>query len=166
MAHGQSSGDAFRYNMSSQIANVQLPPVKQPIGLFPPFIAKQTETLILKEKVFSLSGDSFDICLANGQPLIKVEGKVGTLSGRKKIYDVGGKYLFDIYKEHFHIHATYVVEVEGQGKVMEVKSSFKRKGPSVLSAPGGVLLTTITQLSAPRPRRPSPPLRASSIPSS
>ncbi|KAH6685797.1 tubby C-terminal-like domain-containing protein [Plectosphaerella plurivora] len=132
--HAQSQSGNFKYNMSSQIANVQLSPVGKEISVFPPFVARQTETLILKEKLMSLSGDSFDICLANGQPLIRVQGKLGTISGRKKVYDVGGKYLFDIYKEHLHIHSTYAVEVEGQGKIMEVKSSFKLIGSKMTAS--------------------------------
>jgi hypothetical protein len=128
--HAQSQSGNFKYNMSSQIAKVQLPPVAKEISIFPPFVARQTETLVLKEKVMSLSGDSFDVCLANGQPLIRVQGKTASISGRKKVYDVGGKYLFDLYKEHMHIHSTYVADIEGQGKIMEVKSSFKRGCPN------------------------------------
>lgn len=87
----------------------------------------------MKEKVMSLSGDSFSIKLANGTPVLKVEGKVMSLTGRKKMFDMQGNHLCSIVKEHFHIHSTYVVESAGGEKIMEVKSSFKRKC-SVLSA--------------------------------
>jgi uncharacterized protein YxjI len=109
-----------------------LAPAPQPIGVFPQFFAAGPETLVLKEKVMSLSGDSFSIKLANGTPVLKVEGKVMSLTGRKKMFDMQGNHLCSIVKEHFHIHSTYVVESAGGEKIMEVKSSFKRKC-SVLS---------------------------------
>jgi hypothetical protein len=76
------------------MAAYQLAPLPAQIGVFDHFIARQTEQLILKvrtpdvpdvfwhhdtdhpglqEKVMSLSGDSFDIKLANGQPLLKIQ---------------------------------------------------------------------------------------------
>jgi uncharacterized protein YxjI len=97
------------------------------IALFPQFIAAQPETIVLKEKVMSLSGDSFSIKLANGTPILQVEGTVLSLSGKKKVTDIQGKHLFTIRKEHFHLHATYAVEGPGGEKLVEVKSSLKCK---------------------------------------
>jgi uncharacterized protein YxjI len=101
--------------------------VPQPIALFPQFIAQAPETLVLKEHVLSLSGDSFSIKLANGTPILQVEGKVMSISGRKKVSDMQGNHLFSIVKEHLHIHATYVVESANGQKLVEVKSGFKRE---------------------------------------
>ncbi|OAL52804.1 DUF567-domain-containing protein [Pyrenochaeta sp. DS3sAY3a] len=105
-----------------------LPPVPQPIGVFPQFIAQGPETLVLREKVMSLSGDSFEIKLANGTPILQVEGKVLSISGRKKVNDMAGNHLFSIVKEHFHIHTTYAAENAKGEKILEVKSSFKLMG--------------------------------------
>ncbi|KAH7082328.1 tubby C-terminal-like domain-containing protein [Paraphoma chrysanthemicola] len=102
--------------------------VAQPIAIFPQFIAQQPETLVLKEKVLSLSGDSFSIKLANGTPILQVEGKVLSISGRKKVSDMQGNHLFSIVKEHFHIHATYAVEGADGKKLCEVKSSLALLG--------------------------------------
>jgi uncharacterized protein YxjI len=104
-----------------------LPAIPQAIAIFPQFIAAQPETLVLKEKVLSLSGDSFSIKLANGTPILQVEGKVLSISGRKKVSDMQGTHLFSIVKEHLHIHATYVVESAKGEKLCEVKSGFKRE---------------------------------------
>jgi uncharacterized protein YxjI len=104
-----------------------LAPAPQPIGVFSQFLAAGPETLVLKEKVLSLSGDSFSIKLANGTPVLQVEGKVMSLTGRKKMFDMQGNHLCSIVKEHFHLHSTYVVESAKGDKIMEVKSSFKRK---------------------------------------
>ncbi|CAI9636467.1 duf-domain-containing protein [Alternaria burnsii] len=105
-----------------------LAPAPQPIGVFPQFLATGPETLVLKEKVISLSGDSFSIKLANGTPVLQVEGKVMSLTGRKKMFDMQGNHLCSIVKEHFHLHSTYVVESAKGDKIMEVKSSFKLLG--------------------------------------
>ncbi|CAK7243248.1 MAG: hypothetical protein STHCBS139747_004761, partial [Sporothrix thermara] len=103
-----------------------LPPLPTQVGIFPQYIARQTETLVLKEKIVSLSGDSFDVLLASsGQPLLTVKGKVFTIGGRKSVYDTSGTHLFDIYREMLHIHTTYVLEDPQGKKFMEIKNSFK-----------------------------------------
>ncbi|KAJ9230289.1 hypothetical protein DTO207G8_8035 [Paecilomyces variotii] len=101
----------------------ELPPVIQPVAIFDQFIARQTETMILKEKILSLSGDSFDVKLANGQPILKVQGKVMTISGRKSIYDMAGNHLFDIVKEHFHIHTTFAAHDSVGNRILQVRNS-------------------------------------------
>ncbi|KAJ5690695.1 hypothetical protein N7462_005087 [Penicillium macrosclerotiorum] len=100
-----------------------LDPVPKPIALFPRFISNQTQALILKEKVLSISGDSFDIKLDNGQLLLKVAGAWVSLSDRKKVEDANGNHLFDITKEHLHIHTTYAIKDPNQNKIAEVKNS-------------------------------------------
>ncbi|KAK0652506.1 tubby C-terminal-like domain-containing protein [Cercophora newfieldiana] len=107
---------------------VQLAPVQHPLGIWNQFLARQTETLVLREKVMSLTGDSFDIKMANGQPIFKIQGKVMSISGRKSVYDMGGNHLFDIVKEHLHIHATYAAVDPSGRKLLEVKSSFALLG--------------------------------------
>ncbi len=104
-----------------------LPPVPQPIGIFPAFFAQQAETIVLKEHVLSLTGDSFSIKLANGTPILQVEGKVFSLGGRKRVTDMAGNHLFSIVRELLHIHATFVVEGPDKTKLMEVKSGFQRE---------------------------------------
>lgn len=108
-------------------APVQLNPAPRQVGVFPNFIARQTETLILREKVMSLTGDSFEIKLANGQPILRVEGKVMSISGRKSVFDMQNNHLFDIVKELLHIHTTFAIENPQGQKIMEVKSGFKCK---------------------------------------
>ncbi|KAK7433288.1 hypothetical protein QQZ08_000226 [Neonectria magnoliae] len=107
-------------------AAFQLPPAPRQMGVFENLIARQSETLILREKVLSLTGDSFEIKLANGTPVLRVQGKVMSISGRKSLFDMAGNHLFDIVKEHLHIHTTFAVETPQGQKIMEVKSGFKR----------------------------------------
>ena len=105
----------------------QLPPVPHPIGIFEPWIAKGPETLVLKEKVMSLTGDSFDIKTINGQPIFKIKGRKMSISGRKTVTDMKENHLFDIVKELMHIHSTYAAESPSGQKILEVKNSFKRE---------------------------------------
>ncbi|KAF2449745.1 hypothetical protein P171DRAFT_451867 [Karstenula rhodostoma CBS 690.94] len=87
-------------------------------------------TIVLKEHVLSLTGDTFSIKLEDGTPILQVEGKIMSISGRKKVRDMSGNHLFDIVKEHLHIHATYACEDPQGQKLMEVKNSFKIFGSS------------------------------------
>jgi uncharacterized protein YxjI len=84
-------------------------------------------TIVLKEHVLSLTGDSFSIKMEDGTPILQVEGKILSISGRKKVRDMAGNHLFDIVKEHLHIHTTFAIEDPQGQKLMEVKSSFKRE---------------------------------------
>jgi uncharacterized protein YxjI len=102
-----------------------LDPITEPIAIFEQFVSNEPQTLILKEKVLSVSGDSFEIKLATGEPLLKVHGAWISLSGRKKVEDTHGKHLFDISKELLHLHTTYAIEDPHKKKICEVKSSLK-----------------------------------------
>jgi uncharacterized protein YxjI len=104
-----------------------LRPVSQPVVLFEQFIATEPQTIGLKEKIFSLSGDSFEIKLDSGAPILKVNGAFFSLSGRKKVEDMHGNHLYDLRKEHLHLHTTYVMEDPDGNKLCEVKSSYKRE---------------------------------------
>jgi len=104
-----------------------LKPVAEPIAIFDQFVAKEPQTLVLREKVLSVSGDSFEIKLASGEPFLKVHGAWISLSGRKKVEDAQGKHLFDIVKEHLHLHTTYAIEDTHRKKIAEVKSNLTCK---------------------------------------
>lgn len=107
-----------------------LDPVSQPVALFDQFIATEPQVIVLKEKIFSFTGDSFDIKLGDGVPLLKVTGNVFSVSGRKKVEDMEHNHLFDIRKEHMHLHTTYLMEDPEGNKICEVRSSHKCKHPS------------------------------------
>jgi hypothetical protein len=111
----------------------QQPGAAQRIGVYDQYIARQPETLVLREKVLSLSGDSFEIKFQSGQPQLRVQGKVMSISGRKSVFDMANNHLFDIVKEHFHIHTTFAAVDPTGKKVLEVKSSFARTSPPKLN---------------------------------
>lgn len=106
---------------------MSLPPVSKPVVRFAPLVAANGETLVIKERVMSLSGDSFDIQNGHKQTVLRVKGKHMTMSGRKSLYDAADQHLFDIVKEHFHLHTTYAAEDPSGKKFLEIKSSLKRR---------------------------------------
>lgn len=109
------------------MAITELAPAPRPIGIFPRFIAQTSETLVLKEKILSLSGDSFDIKNASSNhPAFKVKGEALTLSGRKHLLDANGDSVFDIRKEHFTLHKTFYGQDESGNHLFEVKKKLKR----------------------------------------
>ncbi|KAJ5355972.1 hypothetical protein N7517_010581 [Penicillium concentricum] len=110
------------------LGHQNLAPVVEPIAIFEQFVSTEPQTIILKEKVLSVSGDSFEIKLANGAPFLKVKGAWVSISGRKKVEDAQGNHLFDIVKELLHIHSTYAIEDTHHKKICEVKSSLKLVG--------------------------------------
>ncbi|GLI80664.1 hypothetical protein PoHVEF18_009021 [Penicillium ochrochloron] len=110
------------------LGNHNLEPFLEPIAIFNQFVAREPQTLIMKEKVLSVSGDSFEVKLASGQPLLKVHGAWVSISGRKKVEDIHGKHLFDIVKEHLHLHTTYAIEDTHGKKIAEVKNSLALLG--------------------------------------
>lgn len=111
-----------------------LPARKQPLGLNAQYIAHNGEELVLKERLASLSGDSFHVTTAAGQPVVQVKGEAFSLSGRKHVQDLNGNNLFDIRKQHFALFSTYYCEDANKQKVMEVKSKFSSMAyPSIYS---------------------------------
>lgn len=107
------------------MAAFQLQPLPHQIGHFDQFVARQSEMIALKERILSLSGDSFSITLANGQPILNVKGKLFTIGSRKSVFDMAGNHLFDIYRELLHLHTTYVLEDPQGNKFFEMKNKIK-----------------------------------------
>jgi uncharacterized protein YxjI len=65
-----------------------LDPVPRQLSIWNQFVERQSQTVILREKVMSLSGDSFDVALQTGEPVLRVQGKTLSLSGRKSVFDL------------------------------------------------------------------------------
>lgn len=143
---------------TSRKHSVQLAPVPQPIALFDQFIAGQTEVLHIREKVFSLSGDSFDVKDADGQSILKVKGQV--LSSHKAITDTSDNHLFDLVKERFHLHTIYLAKSPDGTDFLKVRSELKCKFlfPLLFFFVSWQKLRN-NQCSAPKPPLPLPPLQ-------
>jgi hypothetical protein len=128
IAASPPANQAQDFNLQSFIMfHHQLHPVPEPIGVFQNYVAKVPETLILREKIMSLSGDSFTVTNAAGLPFLKIKGHHVTISGRKSVYDMQDHHLYDLVKELLHLHATYAAEDPSGKKILSVRSSFQRK---------------------------------------
>jgi hypothetical protein len=55
------------------------------LGVFTQFCVPNQTTLVLKEKVFSLSGDTFSVKDANGAAVVNCQGKTFSLTDRKGV---------------------------------------------------------------------------------
>ncbi|KAF2139461.1 uncharacterized protein K452DRAFT_337642 [Aplosporella prunicola CBS 121167] len=112
---------------------MHLAPVPRLIGIFPSLIAQNSETLVLKEHVFSLSGDSFSVKF-DGSKLtaFKIDGESLTLSGRKHLCDTNGNTLFDIRKEHFTLHKTFYGQDPAGNKIFELRKKIQFIGSKAI----------------------------------
>ena len=106
-------------------AAFQLPPMPQPLVIFPHMMALYPQTLVVKERVL----DNFDINLMDGRALMRVDAKLLSFHGRKSLFDPNGSHLFDIIKKPFHIHTTFAIEDQSGRALMEVRNNLTRKRP-------------------------------------
>lgn len=118
----QSGGGSSSSGGAQKVVTIE--PVAAQIAIFPQFVAQKTESLILQEKVFSFSGDSFDIKNVEGTPVFKVQGKAMSMSGRKIFSDQKGNELFHLRKQLVSLHTTFYGEDSNDRPLFEVKSKF------------------------------------------
>jgi hypothetical protein len=78
----------------------QLTPPPAPIGIFPGFIAKQTETLVLKGHYV---GGSYDVSTIDGRQFLSVKAEGALLSHRKYVYGIEDTHLCTIRRETWTI---------------------------------------------------------------
>ncbi|KAI9732955.1 MAG: hypothetical protein M1818_007388 [Claussenomyces sp. TS43310] len=102
---------------------IQLPPFSPPLGVFPQFCAPQQTTIVLKEKVWKISGDSFRINDINGALVLVCEGHF-SVTDRKTFTDVAGHPLFDLRTRPFHLHKTFEAKGAGGQLLFTVKAKF------------------------------------------
>ncbi|KAL6248111.1 hypothetical protein RBB50_004365 [Rhinocladiella similis] len=106
-----------------------LAPFHPPLGVNQVFCNPHEQTLQMKEKVFSLSGDDFEVTTVSGLHLCRCKGKVLSLSGAKKFTDMQDNEIFTLKNKHIALHKSfYAVGPNGQ-EVFQVKGHF-----SVLSS--------------------------------
>ena len=91
------------------------------------FYAQQQVTLAMKEKVFSLSGDDFTVQTAEGAPVLKIKGKVFSISDRKEFTYMNGDALFTLKNKLLSLHKSFYAE-SPNGFNFEVKGHFKLIG--------------------------------------
>ncbi|KAI5803621.1 tubby C-terminal-like domain-containing protein [Peziza echinospora] len=103
----------FGTSSKSAIKNAQQEPLQNapyPIGVTPNYIANNETVLKLREKTWSLSGDSFDITTAQDNlPVFKCTGSVMSLHSKKLFTDSNKNPLLTISKKLLTIHTIFEV---------------------------------------------------------
>ncbi|CAG8981785.1 hypothetical protein HYALB_00004727 [Hymenoscyphus albidus] len=107
------------------MAHIHLAPVNPPLGVNPNYCVGKQTTLVMKEKVFSLSGDTFHITDEAGLEVVQCRGTTFSLSDRKEFMDTRGNPLFSLRNKLIAIHKTFYAEEAGTGRILfEIKGKF------------------------------------------
>lgn len=94
--------------MGNYIKERQIPMKTLPILDFEQcFLFLSQITLVLKEKVFSLSGDDFKITDIIGNPYFKIKGKTFNISKKKMLYVMYYRPIFSMKHELFSLRGRY-----------------------------------------------------------
>jgi len=98
-----------------------LVPVGEPLALFPEFIARGPETLIMKEQVMSIGDDAFHVKTAAGATVLTISADALSLSRRKRVFAPDGTHLFTIRHHLISIPSSYYVENPAGERIFEIK---------------------------------------------
>lgn len=83
--------------------------------------------MALKEKIFSLTGDDFTVRTAEGADILKVKGKLISLSNKRKFTDMSEKEVFTLSNKMIAIHKSFHGE-SPNGFNFEIAGKFKLMG--------------------------------------
>ncbi|KAF2211457.1 hypothetical protein CERZMDRAFT_112557 [Cercospora zeae-maydis SCOH1-5] len=113
-----------------------LPPFEPPLGpqpLIGTLYSPQQVTLVLREKVFSLSGDTFTVQTVEGANVLQVKGKIASLHSKKTFTDMSGLEIFVLAEKKLKLFKTFHAEspaghnfdVEGHFSIGTSRSTVK-----------------------------------------
>ncbi|WRT66012.1 uncharacterized protein IL334_002963 [Kwoniella shivajii] len=102
-------------------APAALHPINPPLGLHANYFAQQPTTLVLKEKVFSWSGDDFSVKDTNGHTVVRCHGQSMSFRDRKVINDANGQFLFGLRNKLLSIHKTFVGETQDERELFRIR---------------------------------------------
>ncbi|KAH6681711.1 tubby C-terminal-like domain-containing protein [Halenospora varia] len=106
------------------MAQIHLNPVNPPLGVFASYCVPKQTTLVMKEKVWSLSGDTFHIVDENGQEVVQCRGQTFSISDRKEFADAHGRPLFSLRTKLLSIHKSFYAEAPDGNEIFQVKGKF------------------------------------------
>lgn len=95
-----------------------------PIGVHLNYCVPWETTLILRERLFSFSGDDFIINDSSGNPVCRCEGQALSFRDRKYIYAMDGQPLVQLKRELFTFLTEYVGKDQGNREVLRVSQKF------------------------------------------
>ncbi|KAE8446675.1 hypothetical protein EG329_011718 [Mollisiaceae sp. DMI_Dod_QoI] len=105
-------------------APAHLAPINPPLGVNPNYCMNKQTTLVMKEKVWSLSGDTFHIVDENGLEVVQCRGQAMSLSDRKEFTSSTGAPLFSLRTKLLSIHKSFYAELPSGEILFEVKGKF------------------------------------------
>lgn len=103
---------------------INLAPLNPALGVNPAYCVPKQTVLAMKEKVWSLSGDTFHIVDENGHEVVQCRGQTFSLSDRKEFADTAGRPLFSLRTKLLSIHKTFYAEAPNGQVLFEVKGKF------------------------------------------
>lgn len=102
-----------------------LGPLPYAMAVFPNFIAQQSTSFKLKEKMFSFSGDSYHVeTYPDQRPFLQVKGQVMSISDRTHVLDMNGQEMFVVRKKVFSIPTTYWAEYPNGQKFLDIEGKW------------------------------------------
>jgi uncharacterized protein YxjI len=101
-----------------------LAPIHPALGVNPTYCVPKETTLVMKEKVWSLSGDTFHITDESGVEVVQCRGTTFSLSDRKEFLDSAGRPLFSLRNKLITIHKHFYAEAPDGKILFEVKNKF------------------------------------------
>ncbi|TVY48483.1 Protein LURP-one-related 15 [Lachnellula cervina] len=106
------------------MAPMQLAPFNPPLGINPAYCTPKQTILAMKEKVWSLSGDTFHITDEAGHEILQCRGQTFSLSDRKEFADNAGRPLFSLRTKLLSIHKCFYAEAPDGQVLFEVRGKF------------------------------------------
>ncbi|KAG4416951.1 hypothetical protein IFR04_009895 [Cadophora malorum] len=106
------------------MSRINLPPVNPALGVNPAYCVNKQTTLVMKEKVWSLSGDTFHIVDENNHEVVQCRGQTFSLSDRKEFADSSGRPLFSLRTRLLSLHKSFYAESPSGETLFEVKGKF------------------------------------------
>ncbi|MCJ1355037.1 MAG: hypothetical protein MMC33_005028 [Icmadophila ericetorum] len=125
------------------------------IGLNQRYIAQQSTTLIIKEKLFSWGGD-YTVTDVNNNAWFKVNGKVLSLHQKKAITDLQGQEIFTVNTRLVALFKSFFLTSPQGGEIMQVTGNFSSKFPEGPPSPPPTtynsthVLTTLQTVGTPK----------------
>jgi len=106
------------------MSRVNLAPISPPLGVNPAYCVNKQTTLVMKEKVWSLSGDTFHIVDESNHEVVQCRGQTLSLSDRKEFASSTGQPLFSLRTRLLSLHKSFYAEAPSGETIFEVKGKF------------------------------------------
>ncbi|CZS93917.1 related to DUF567 domain protein [Rhynchosporium graminicola] len=106
------------------MSRINLPPIQPALGVNPAYCVNKQTTLVMKEKVWSLSGDTFHIVDENNHEVVQCRGQTFSISDRKQFASSTGQPLFSLRTRLLRLHKSFYAEGANGQVLFEVKGKF------------------------------------------